>query len=75
MNVEQKRVVKVLGNMVQLVKNDEYYAEMFTDFLDSELEQLRDEDAFGTEGQSDPRGDGRDGDFYMGFVQGVDTEE
>lgn len=30
------------------------------------------EDAFGTEGQCDPRGDFRDGEWSMKRVQGVD---
>ena len=29
-------------------------------------------DAFGTEGQNDPRGDQREGDFSMYYVEGLD---
>lgn len=73
MNTKQKRVVKVLENMIALVKGDEDYAEMFSVPLESELSDIRAMDGFGTEGQCDPRGDQRDGDEYsMDYVEGID---
>jgi hypothetical protein len=72
MTQNQQRVQMVLGRMNQLVEQDEDYADFFIDGLDAMLEDLMMEDAFGTEGQCDPRGDGRDGEFSMTNVQGVD---
>ena len=74
MNIKQKRTVKVLENMIALVKEDEDYAQMFSVSLECELSDMRCGDAFGTEGQSDPRGDQREGDeFSMDYVQGIDA--
>lgn len=72
MNVTQQRVVKVLERMKSMAQEDEDYAEMFSDILDQGLEDLHGCDAFGSEGQADPRGDGRNGEFSMTFVEGID---
>ncbi len=72
MKIEQKRVVKVLERMIDLVKDDEDYAQMFAEELDITLDYFLGCDSFGTEGQQDPRGDARDGAFSMLHVQGVD---
>lgn len=69
---QAKRVITVLDRMVDLINQDEEYAEMFSDHLDDMLEALLQYDAFGTEGQCDPRGDGRDGEWDMWRVQGLD---
>lgn len=71
MNKQQKRTIKVLERMIELCKNDESDAEMFADVLQPMLHGLHREDAFGTEGQCDPRGDFRDGNWSMTKVQGV----
>jgi hypothetical protein len=68
----QKRVGKVLRKMEQLAKDDEFFAELFSDELERSLTVLKDNEHFGSEGQCDPRGDGRDGEFSMHHVQGVD---
>ena len=72
MNKRQQRVTKVLGNMIKLVREEEEYAEMFSAGLEPLLDAYLSDDAFGTEGQNDPRGDMRDGEFSMNDVQGVD---
>jgi hypothetical protein len=73
--VQQQRVIKVLERMRDLVLSDEPMADIFAEPLDEVLEVLRLEDAFGTEGQNDPRGDFRDGErlWGMGYVQGLDA--
>lgn len=72
MNKQQQRSIKVLERMIALVKDDEDYAEMFAWPLENGLDDVRMNDGFGTEGQCDPRGDGRDGNFTMDYVQGID---
>ncbi len=57
----QNRVKEVLSNMIQQVENCEEDAQVYAEVLDDTLDYLRDEDFFGTEGQCDPRGDGRNG--------------
>ena len=74
MNIKQQRVVKVLERISEMVKNDEDCADDFVDILDRLLDKLHQNDFFGTEGQADPRGDFRDGDWSMNCVQGVDDE-
>ena len=69
---QQERVAKVLDNMKAMAMEDDDNAAMFAEGLDFYLNKLNGEDAFGTEGQSDPRGDFRDGDWSMEYVQGID---
>lgn len=74
MNDIQDRVLQVLKRMIEQVKEDEQYAEVYALSLDSELDYLHSDDFFGSEGQSDPRGDFRDGMYSCQYrVQGVDT--
>lgn len=68
----QKRVLKVLDALRQQVLTDEDMAEALADALDDALDVLNGEDAFGTEGQNDPRGDFRQRAWSMRWVQGVD---
>ena len=68
----QKRVSTVLERMLKMVNDDADNAEMFVDYLDGMLDDLQSQDAFGTEGQCDPRGDQRNGEFHMENVEGVD---
>jgi len=71
MSDQAKRVITVLDRMIDLVNQDEEYADAFSDHLDDMLESLMSYDCFGIEGQNDPRGDGRDGEWTMWNVQGV----
>lgn len=68
----QKRVVKVLDNMKAMALEDDDNAAMFAEMLENNLNELNGEDAFGTEGQSDPRGDFRNGSWNMDKVEGLD---
>lgn len=72
---EQRRVTTVLERMLAMVREDSDYATMFAQMLEGGLESLAQDDAFGTERQCDPRGDGRDAGLYwsMARVQGVDA--
>lgn len=72
MSKTQERVKKVLNKMIQLSEEDNNFADLFSASLERCLTELKDEDQFGSEGQCDPRGDGRDGDFSMDHVQGID---
>lgn len=71
MNKQQKRTIKVLERMIELCKDNASDAEMFADELEPMLHEMHGDDAFGTEGQCDPRGDFRDGTWSMKKVQGV----
>jgi hypothetical protein len=70
---QQKRVAKVLDNMKAMALADEDNASMFAECLEFNLNELNGEDAFGSEGQSDPRGDFRNGDWSMDNVEGIDN--
>lgn len=50
--------------------SDKNELDVWAFFLDRLLDDLRDSDYFGTEGQSDPRGDGREGAWSMWDVEG-----
>tara|TARA_Y100001973_G_scaffold106687_1_gene186514 strand:- start:578 stop:967 length:390 start_codon:yes stop_codon:yes gene_type:complete len=71
-SIEQKRVLKVLERIEELVSKDEDMAELFSHHLEPMLDDIQMDDGFGTESQQDPRGDGRDGHWSMERVQGID---
>lgn len=48
---------------------------IIADILEQVLEEYAMDDGFGTERQSDPRGDRRDGHYSMFFVQGAEEED
>lgn len=58
--------------MIKLAKEDETYAEMFSLILENGLQSIADDDGFGSELQCDPRGDGRNGEFSMDILEGID---
>lgn len=68
----QRRVLLVLERIAQAVTNDEYDADVWSIELEASCVSLMGQDFFGTEGQSDPRGDWREGHWSMDRVQGVD---
>lgn len=55
-----KTVVTVLKNIITQCEKDAHYAAMYAEELNILLDDLCGQDAFGTECQSDPRGDHRD---------------
>lgn len=71
-DAQQIRVLKVLENIKQLVEEEEYYADAFSEYLDTMLDDMNGQDIFGTEGQQDPRGDMRNDSWSMNYVEGVD---
>lgn len=72
MNVTQQRVLKVLERITAMVKDCEDDADMFSDGLQIMLDDLQCNDGFGTEGQCDPRGDFRNGEWSMNDVEGCE---
>lgn len=72
MNNTQKRVVKVLERMIEQTSKDVDDAQVYAEILEDQLSTLQNDDFFGTEGQNDPRGDMRDGEWSMSRVQGLD---
>lgn len=72
MNINQLRIIAVLERMTHLVKSEEHFAEAFSPYLDDMLDSIHNEDGFGTEGQSDPRGDFREGLWSCEKVEGID---
>ncbi len=72
MNDTQKRVIKVLDRIMWATGKDEDIAETYSDLLEEILARFVCEDTFGSEGENDPRGDQRDGDWSMKRVQGFD---
>jgi hypothetical protein len=65
----------LLANLGRAASDDEDVAEILSESLDAALDTLAENDFFGTERQSDPRGDGRDDDYSLWFVQGVDDQQ
>jgi hypothetical protein len=66
------RIKTVLRRIGDHAQNDPDMADMFADALDEMLTDLQSSDAFGSEGQCDPRGDQRNGEFSMNCVEGID---
>ncbi len=72
LTLQQKRILKVLDNIKILCTESEENANMFSEDFDRMLDKFAEYDAFGTAMQNDPRGDFRNGDWHMWFVEGVD---
>jgi hypothetical protein len=69
MNKTQKNVITVLERMVQMAKDNNDDAKMFSDAMQFMLEDIHSNDGFGTEGQCDPRGDFRNGKWSMSKIE------
>jgi len=72
MNNTQKRVALVLRRMADMAERDEEDASAFAEELESMLDAMHGNNFFGTEGQCDPRGDFRNGDWSMNRIEGLD---
>lgn len=72
MNKTQARVQMVLERIMAHAALDAEAADAYSAVLGEMLIELNYGDFFGTEGQSDPRGDQRDAEWSMTRVQGVD---
>jgi hypothetical protein len=73
LNKQQSRLKLVLEHMIDHIMCDEKTAELIAEELEIMLNKIRDDDGFGTEAQDDPRGDGRNGDWSIDFVEGIDS--
>lgn len=69
---EQARCAMVLNRLGQLVLDGALDADALVTDLELFLNDLAEQDAFGTEQQSDPRGDFRNGHWSMQKVEGLD---
>ena len=67
--MNKKNVLLVLSRLTNLVALDQVDALSIGDGLETMLGELNQNDTFGTEGQIDPRGDFRDGEWSMNKVQ------
>lgn len=72
MNGTQRNATKVLERLIDLVKENEDDAQVISEYLELMLDELHQDDFFGTEGQIDPRGDFRNGHWTMKKVEGID---
>lgn len=72
MTPTQARVLAVLDRIAAQVRKDADDADVYSDSLEGMLGELAGNDFFGTEGQNDPRGDFRNGDWSMSRVEGID---
>lgn len=65
----QQNCVTVLNRLAQMCEEDEDFAETLSGDLNTMLDEIHSQDGFGTEGQSDPRGDFRNGRWSMKKVE------
>lgn len=72
LTIEQKRLFKVLENIKRNCIENPSDSEEYLRVMDDMLDILLCNDFFGTEGQTDPRGDGRNGEFNYCNIEGVD---
>lgn len=65
----QRNCITVLNRLAAMCEKDPEFAGFFKDDLNLLLDGIHAEDGFGTEGQSDPRGDFRNGRWSMDKVE------
>lgn len=69
----QERLLEVISRIKkQIEKGSEFEVAEYGAAFEQMLSDLNGNDFFGTEGQNDPRGDFRDGEWSMDRVQGID---
>ena len=75
MNKQQKRNQLVLERLIEMYNADKNDGDTIGDALEFMLDDLAENDFFGTEGQSDLRGDQRDNKtvYTMWYVDWVDA--
>lgn len=70
---QKERMLAVLDRFTDLVKDEEEdIVLIWSDYMEEMLSEIASNDGFGTEGQSDPRGDFRNGEWSMRRVEGLD---
>lgn len=67
----QKNCVTVLNRLAKMCEEDAEFADSLSADLETMLTEIHSQDGFGTEGQSDPRGDFRNGYWSMSKVEPV----
>lgn len=65
----QKNCVTVLNRLAKMCEEDADFAACLSDDLEAMLTEIHAQDWFGTEGQTDPRGDFRNGHWSMHKVE------
>lgn len=51
--------ITILNDLIEKCKSDDHFNDCLTESLEAMLDDLLSDDMFGTEGQTDPRGDRR----------------
>lgn len=69
---EISRLNVVFNRIIALAQDDDAFRKEIIDQLNIILDDMYEVDAFGTEGEIDPRGDQRNGVFTMYNVEGYD---
>ena len=67
----KENIIKVLEEIKNRIVHPSWDGELqeWAEFLDSMLDEMKNEDLFGTEGQNDPRGDFRNGEFNIWEIE------
>lgn len=65
----QKNCITVLNRLAKMCEEDAEFAQELASNLDTMLDEIQSQDGFGTEAQSDPRGDFRNGRWNMNKVE------
>lgn len=76
LTLRQQRLVLVLERMIEQVKSDdEEWATLYVHSLEEMLCELNHDDCFGADGQFDPRGDFRNGEWSLHRrIEGIDAK-
>lgn len=67
----QNNCVTVLNRLATMCEEDADFAATLVDDLQTMLDKIHSQDGFGTEGQCDPRGDFRNGQWTMNKIEPV----
>ena len=65
----QANTCVVLQRLINLIKSDEDFAKEFSEYLENLLNESKHYGDFGEEGQNDPRGDFRNGEWTMDNIE------
>jgi hypothetical protein len=68
-----QRVTKVFKELSDISEANTQDSIDICDALEEMLNNMNDNNFFGSERQNDPRGDGRKGEFCMSYIDGIDT--
>lgn len=71
----QTNCVTVLNRLAKMCEEDADFAEALANDLDTMLDEIQSQDGFGTEAQSDPRGDFRNGRWTVKKIEQVSAGE